>query len=74
MTDNYTHTEPSKSWCRRFHTWCFMANGLGNCSKTACSYGYDRIKANYFGKDADLYVIDEYAESEVEECQQITEK
>ena len=44
-----------------------MANGLGNCSKTACYYGYDRFKANYFGKDADLYMIDEYAESEVEE-------
>ena len=44
-----------------------MANGLGNCSKTACYYGYDRFKANYFGKDADLYVIDEYVESEVEE-------
>lgn len=67
MTINYTYTEPSKSWCRRFHTWCLMANGLGNCSKTACYYGYDRFKANYFGKDADLYMIDEYAESEVEE-------
>ena len=40
--NNYTHTEPSKSYCGRFNTWCVMATGWGECSQTACSYGYDR--------------------------------
>lgn len=38
----YTHTAPSKSYCRHFNIWCVMANGYGECSVTACSYGYDR--------------------------------
>lgn len=64
----YTHTEPSRSYCRRFCVWCVMANGLGNCSNTACYYGYDRIKAtNHLGKGADIYVVDEHIESEVKE-------
>jgi hypothetical protein len=72
MTINYTHTEPSRSYCKRFYTWCVMANGLGNCSNTACYYGYDRIKANTTASGTIRCIT--HDESEVEKCRQITEK